>query len=92
MESITCVPDVLQRAHCLLNPMIDQVLSEKEIVPTEAWINERDIVCAYCCEKATGAHHCSLCKKVVHSICGHPDGSEGFGASVVCYTCRPQIS
>ena len=92
MESITCAPDVLQSAFCLLNPMVDQVLSAKEIVPTEASIDLRDMLCAYCGKKATGAHHCSLCKKIVHSICGHADGSEGYGASVVCYTCRPEIS
>ena len=38
MESITCLPDVLQSAFGLLNPMDDQVLLAKEIVPTKASI------------------------------------------------------
>ena len=92
MESITCAPDVLQSALCLLNPMVDEVLSPKETVPTEASIDEGDMLFVYCGEKATGAHLCSICKKIVHSICGQPDGSEGYGASIVCYNCRPEIN
>ena len=95
MKSITCEPSVFQSALCLLNSIDDKVLSTKEIVPTEASIDERDerdMLCTYCSEKATGAHRCSLCKKIVHSICGNTDGSEGYGACVICYTCRLEIS
>ena len=33
------------------------------------------------------AHQCKLCKNNVHLIFGNPEGDEGYGQSVVCFSC-----
>ena len=39
------------------------------------------------CTNAGEAHQCKLCKNNVHLIYGNPEWDEGYGESVVCFTC-----
>lgn len=47
----------------------------------------RDIFCAYSGDKAIGAHHCFLCSKAVHRICGNLEEAK-HGSIVICFTFR----
>lgn len=93
LESIVCTTSVTQgeesNAGGNEDVSVGTVLSTNGIANIEASVSDVNMVCAYCGKTATRAHRCSLCKMVVHSICGNNDGSEGYGASVVCYTCAP---
>lgn len=93
LESIVCTANVIQGAESNAggneDASVGTVLFTNGIANTEASVSDVNMICAHCGKTATGAHRCSLCKMVVHSICGTNDGSERYGASVVCYTCAP---
>ena len=43
--------------------------------------------CHVCTNDVDEAHQCKLCKDNVHLTCGHPERDEGYGKSVVCFSC-----
>ena len=43
--------------------------------------------CHVCTNDVGEAHECKLCKNNAHSICENPEGDEGYGQPVVCFTC-----
>ena len=43
--------------------------------------------CHVCTNDVGEAPQCKLCKNNVHLIGGNPEGDDGYGQSVVCFTC-----
>lgn len=44
--------------------------------------------CCVCQKPSSGAHCCSICKRLVHVICGISEsGAEGYGSNVLCKLC-----
>ena len=43
--------------------------------------------CHVCTNDVGEAPQCKLCKNNIHLIGGNPEGDDGYGQSVVCFTC-----